>query len=182
MLDCYKKSENLIEDGYKFCEKLTNIGFGLLNKYEDNPARAYIETMRLIEESNLTRSTDKVEIGYSEIEDTDSGVSTYAFGVFVKSEDSPRKILFCRRTANILGECEPYIQRLAEEREDLLNKLEKLTMFINTDKIFKKLSEEKGSLLKLQFESMLSYLNILDKRLDLENIKVRDPKITLEIQ
>jgi len=179
MIDCFKEVEDLKRDGYVFSQKLTDAVFGILNKFTADREKGYHESINFIRESKLTRSTDKIEIGYSEITDNEDKVVTHSYGVFVKAEDSPRKILYCKRQDN--KNYEPHITRLLEEREELLDKLEKLTIFINTNKFFKELPGDKGLLLRLQFEPMLSYLSILDKRLEVEDIKARNPKVELEL-
>ena len=58
-----------------------------------------------------------------------------------------------------------FLKRVISEREDLDNKLVKLKRFIGND-IFKRLTNEEQSLLKEQYETMLKYLTILDKRIN----------------
>ena len=40
MLDCYKKVEDLKRDGFVFSQKLTDIGFNILNKFQADREKA----------------------------------------------------------------------------------------------------------------------------------------------
>ena len=185
MFDCYKKTDDLLENGYIFSQKLTDIGFGILNKFTSNPEKAYHETIQFIKNSNLARSTDKIELGYQEIIGNSNEIVNYSVGVFTKGSDSPRELLFINnipfKTDTESGNIAPHIQRLLEERNDLLDRLEKLTIFINTNNVFKSLPDDEKILLRLQFEHMRAYCNVLDTRLKLVKITLRQPIIKLEL-
>lgn len=59
-----------------------------------------------------------------------------------------------------------FLDRLKVEKEELLYKVTKLAMFLNSDKV-NDLSDASELLLKQQLEAMNSYLNILIIRLEL---------------
>ena len=65
-----------------------------------------------------------------------------------------------------MGEKEllPHQLRVVEEKEELLNKIEKLSMFLQTDKA-KELSTEEYILLSVQLDYMNLYFNVLIKRI-----------------
>ena len=58
-------------------------------------------------------------------------------------------------------------RRVLEEHEQISNKLQKLDTFINRSTSFKSLQEVEQGLLKDQYEAMIAYRNILDKRIAL---------------
>jgi hypothetical protein len=62
--------------------------------------------------------------------------------------------------------CETFLERLHIEAEELAEKQAKLNEFIGSDK-FKDLSWEHQKLLEAQFGAMLSYLTILQVRIEL---------------
>lgn len=55
--------------------------------------------------------------------------------------------------------------RVFEERKELVSKVNKLTLFIYSNKAFNSLSRKMRRLLKKQLRIMKCYLNILTKRL-----------------
>lgn len=55
--------------------------------------------------------------------------------------------------------------RVFEERKELMTKINKLTLFIQTNKAFNQLSKKMRRLLKRQLRIMKRYLGILTKRL-----------------
>ena len=59
-----------------------------------------------------------------------------------------------------------FLERLKTEKNELLEKTTKLSMFLNSDKI-NDLSEANELLLKFQLEHMNNYLNILLIRIEL---------------
>lgn len=63
--------------------------------------------------------------------------------------------------------CDTFIDRLYIELDELKDKSEKLSKFFNTD-IFKKLSRTKKALMTAQFNSMSSYIAILEERIRIE--------------
>jgi hypothetical protein len=62
-----------------------------------------------------------------------------------------------------------YIGRLREEIIQLKKRTEKLENFIENNSIFQELSAHKQVLMQLQLTYMLSYLNILNQRFQLED-------------
>lgn len=62
-----------------------------------------------------------------------------------------------------------YKQRLQVEKSELEEKVVKLELFINENKIFKSLEPIKQFLLKKQLSEMKSYLETLNYRIELEN-------------
>ncbi len=61
----------------------------------------------------------------------------------------------------------PYQQRVVDEKNELDEKLSKLTDFIAVNHLFKSLSEQEQFLLVLQFEVMVEYSEILGSRIEL---------------
>lgn len=182
MFDCYKKVEDLKRDGFVFSQKLTDIGFNILNKFQTDREKAYHETIKFIRDSNLSRATDDIEIGYDEIKDNDDKVVGHSFGIFIKGNDSPRKVLFDKNKRELnKNENAPHIVRLLHERDELQDRLEKLTMFINTNITFRNLPDVERDLMISQFSHMLQLLNVLNARLALVNINPKEPKIKLEL-
>lgn len=59
-----------------------------------------------------------------------------------------------------------FLDRLKVEKEELLYKVTKLAMFLNSDKV-NDLSDANELLLKQQLEAMNTYLNILIIRIEL---------------
>jgi hypothetical protein len=59
-----------------------------------------------------------------------------------------------------------FLDRLKVEKDELLDKVTKLAMFLNSDKV-KDLSDANELLLKQQLEAMNTYLNILIIRTEL---------------
>jgi hypothetical protein len=59
-----------------------------------------------------------------------------------------------------------FLDRLKVEKDELLDKVIKLAMFLNSDKV-KNLSDANNLLLKQQLEAMNTYLNILIIRVEL---------------
>jgi hypothetical protein len=59
-----------------------------------------------------------------------------------------------------------FLDRLKVEKDELLDKVTKLAMFFNSDKV-KNLSDANNLLLKQQLEAMNTYLNILIIRVEL---------------
>ena len=59
-----------------------------------------------------------------------------------------------------------FLDRLKVEKEQLLEKVTKLAMFLNSDKV-NDLSDANELLLKQQLEAMNTYLNILIVRVEL---------------
>jgi hypothetical protein len=59
-----------------------------------------------------------------------------------------------------------FLDRLKVEKDELLDKVTKLAMFLNSDKV-KDLSDANKLLLKQQLVSMNDYLNILIIRIEL---------------
>lgn len=59
-----------------------------------------------------------------------------------------------------------FLERLKTEKNELLEKTTKLSMFLNSDKV-NDLSEANELLLKFQLEHMNNYLNILLIRIEL---------------
>jgi hypothetical protein len=59
-----------------------------------------------------------------------------------------------------------FLDRLKVEKNELLEKVTKLAMFLNSDKV-DSLSDANELLLKQQFEAMNTYLNILIIRVEL---------------
>jgi hypothetical protein len=59
-----------------------------------------------------------------------------------------------------------FLDRLKVEKDELLDKVTKLAMFLNSDKV-KDLSDANELLLKQQLEAMNNYLNILIIRTEL---------------
>jgi hypothetical protein len=59
-----------------------------------------------------------------------------------------------------------FLDRLKAEKEELLDKVTKLAMFLNSDKT-DSLSDANVLLLKQQYEAMNTYLNILIIRIEL---------------
>ena len=59
-----------------------------------------------------------------------------------------------------------FLDRLKIEKDELLYKVTKLAMFLNSDKVIE-LSDANELLLKQQLESMNTYLNILIIRIEL---------------
>lgn len=59
-----------------------------------------------------------------------------------------------------------FLERLKTEKNELLEKTTKLSMFLNSDKV-NDLSESNELLLKFQLEHMNNYLNILIIRIEL---------------
>lgn len=55
--------------------------------------------------------------------------------------------------------------RVIEERDELNNKLEKLETFIQKSAAFKVLQDAEQELLQDQYDAMIVYRNILDKRI-----------------
>lgn len=55
--------------------------------------------------------------------------------------------------------------RVFEERKELMTKINKLTLFVQTNKAFNQLSKKMRRLLKRQLRIMKCYLSILTKRL-----------------
>jgi hypothetical protein len=58
-----------------------------------------------------------------------------------------------------------HVQRLAQERHELANKIQKLIGFMESGEIFKTLPKEEQSDLDQQGSFMRGYLQILDRRL-----------------
>jgi hypothetical protein len=58
------------------------------------------------------------------------------------------------------------LSRMHEERNSLLEKLERLVVFINGASRFKELPRKDQALLKKQFKAMLEYYNILNERFE----------------
>lgn len=59
---------------------------------------------------------------------------------------------------------EAFVERIIEEQRNLEEKIDKLFRFVHSD-VYKKLSEENQVLLDLQYMSMVSYNNILIRRI-----------------
>ena len=62
-----------------------------------------------------------------------------------------------------------FLDRLKVEKDELLDKVTKLVMFLNSDKVIE-LSDANELLLKQQLEAMNTYLNILIIRIELLEI------------
>ena len=61
-----------------------------------------------------------------------------------------------------------FVKRLIVERDELIDKLEKLQDFFATDK-FENLDNENKMLLSTQLNIMRAYLSILKRRIDINN-------------
>lgn len=61
---------------------------------------------------------------------------------------------------------QPYQQRVIEERNELQRRIEKLAAFLNSN-AYSEVSNEEAHLLGMQLDSMRTYKNILDERIDL---------------
>lgn len=59
-----------------------------------------------------------------------------------------------------------YVKRMQVELSELTEKIDKLSLFLRTPKMLE-LSELKQKLLKMQFEAMQVYAEMLNERLDL---------------
>ena len=68
--------------------------------------------------------------------------------------------------------CETFIDRMIEEHNELTDKLEKLTQFIECE-AFKTLSIQKQTLLRAQFGAMVAYQQTLSSRIVLEKLEER---------
>lgn len=60
----------------------------------------------------------------------------------------------------------PHQQRVVDEKNDLNEKLGKLSSFISGSEIYKKLPYDEQCRLKAQLFAMQMYFNILDDRID----------------
>lgn len=61
---------------------------------------------------------------------------------------------------------ETFVQRLIAERDELQDKMEKLQVFIESEK-FKELTYENQALLKIQYNAMKTYKEVLDRRINI---------------
>lgn len=59
----------------------------------------------------------------------------------------------------------PHVQRMIDERNELKNRAEKLYNFITSNSTFKTLSSEEQDDMRDQLNSMITYLNCLERRL-----------------
>lgn len=62
-----------------------------------------------------------------------------------------------------------FLERLQVERDELVEKVEKLTNYINENEHFLSLSSANQNLLIKQHKHMLNYLQILDIRIELNS-------------
>ncbi len=95
----------------------------------------------------------------------------------MKSFIDDKLTLFCKKIENTstmetnLGDIfmqDEHIEKLTEERNDLLIKIERLKKFMKSDK-FKALDDMNQQLLSLQKTQMKALLKTLDLRIDWEN-------------
>lgn len=66
-----------------------------------------------------------------------------------------------------MSKLEPHVQRMADEQGELEERLEKLSAFIESNPVFKTLSETDQYLLLAQLTAMATYSNILNLRIKL---------------
>lgn len=62
-----------------------------------------------------------------------------------------------------------YLKRLLDERNEAVQKKERLAEFIGKNDTFKGLSTEKSSLMRTQLHIMEAYVEVLDHRINIED-------------
>jgi hypothetical protein len=75
------------------------------------------------------------------------------------------------KTINEMDINREWYDRLVAETEGLANKLDKLERFIDSDK-FCELNKENRALLSMQKHAMISYMLILNRRIEINRYKV----------
>ena len=74
---------------------------------------------------------------------------------------------------------EPFIERIIDERKELVERKDKLNEFIYSQK-FMELDTKMKTLIRSQLKVMNQYINILGWRLELLGVKVEYPKVEIK--
>lgn len=169
-VELVRSKEDLLKEGYVYSQNLTSLAARMFIG-ERISADLINKIIYTIKSKNYARSSDEIRLGY-DIREEDSFVS---YSVFIKG-------ISTNNNSNIdddFKDINPFVKRVIEERNLLLEKLEKLISFLEGDNpIFKVLETIDKELLIEQYSFMLNYYIILEKRLDRLDFSLRE-KLTV---